>query len=272
MSIFRIKKTINYTVISNIPIRDKNLSLKAKGLLAFVLSLPDDWTYSIKGLEHELKENHSTIVKILAELEKYGYFEKVVNRGDHGRFKNYEYIFYEVPKNVEKTGGSPYSTLPHTVKPHAEKPHAVNRSLLNKDIQSKEEQSTDLTKSNCSAKPNDIYDDDIKDIVSYLNKSTGKHFSATSTTTRKLIHARLVNGATPQDLKDVIDLKVHQWADNDRMRKYLRPNTLFRESNFENYIEEVRDAGDHTSTTETAGSGTPDSFYTNYDWNQHVVN
>ena len=73
MSVFKIEKSKNYTVMSNYHLRDKNLSYKAKGLLSFMLSLPEDWDYSINGLVSISKEGVKAIRNILQELQRYGY-------------------------------------------------------------------------------------------------------------------------------------------------------------------------------------------------------
>lgn len=96
MSVFRINKTTNYTVMSNYHLRDKNLSLKAKGLLSYMLSLPDDWDYSINGLVKINKESFRAIRNILNELKENNYL--VVNKfqNEKGLFE-YEYLIYEQP-------------------------------------------------------------------------------------------------------------------------------------------------------------------------------
>ena len=73
MSVFKIEKNKNYTVMSNYHLRDKNLSYKANGLLSFMLSLPEDWDYSINGLVSISKEEVKAIRNILQELQRYGY-------------------------------------------------------------------------------------------------------------------------------------------------------------------------------------------------------
>ena len=87
-------------------------------------------------------------------------------------------------------------------------------------------------------KPDDIkvIADDIKVIVDYLNERTGSHFKANTSETKKSIKARLKEGYTVDDFKRVIDSKVKDWADDDRMKDYLRPQTLFRPANFEAYL------------------------------------
>lgn len=99
MATFRIEKNKNYTVMSNYHLRDKNLSLKAKGLLSFMLSLPEDWDYSINGLVHCLKEGKKTVVIVLNELKAFGYLEIKKVRNEKGLFE-YEYLIYEEPKPI----------------------------------------------------------------------------------------------------------------------------------------------------------------------------
>lgn len=96
MSVFRIDKNTNYTVMSNYHLRDKRLSYKAKGLLSFMLSLPDDWDYSINGLVSISKESIRAIRNILKELQENNYL--VINKikNEKGQFE-YEYLIYEKP-------------------------------------------------------------------------------------------------------------------------------------------------------------------------------
>lgn len=96
MSVFKIEKTKNYTVMSNHHLRDKNLSYKAKGLLSFMLSLPEDWDYSINGLVSISKEGVKAIRNILQELQKYGYLVIEKKQNEIGQFE-YEYLIYEQP-------------------------------------------------------------------------------------------------------------------------------------------------------------------------------
>ena len=98
--IVRVHKTKDYTIMANYHLRDKNLSLKAKGLLSYMLSLPDSWDYSIKGLETTLKEGREAIRAALKELEKFGYLNRKRLRDEQNRLlPGCEYIIYEKPEN-----------------------------------------------------------------------------------------------------------------------------------------------------------------------------
>ena len=99
MAIFRIHKATNFTTINNYLIRDKNLSLKDKGMMMILLSLPNNWEYSVKGLEKICKEARNTINSILNNLEKHEYLErrKVY---ENGKIKEWRYDIYEIPKSL----------------------------------------------------------------------------------------------------------------------------------------------------------------------------
>lgn len=126
MPIIKVEKNENYTVMSNYHLEDRNLSLKAKGLMSFVLSLPDDWDYSIKGLCSMLKEGKDAIASVLNELEKYEYLERRRIRDEDGKYDKVEYYFYEIPKpeylKQEK---------PNTGNPDTDNPPQLNTNINN---------------------------------------------------------------------------------------------------------------------------------------------
>ena len=95
--VFREDNRINYTKVSNELLKDKELSLPAKGLLITMLSLPDDWSYSTLGLTSIVKESKNTIHRLLKELESKNYLIRKSVRDDKGRFVKYDYIIYELP-------------------------------------------------------------------------------------------------------------------------------------------------------------------------------
>lgn len=104
MSVIRVEKTKNYTVMSNYHFKEKKMSLKAKGLLSLMLSLPDDWNYSISGLVAICKENETAIRSALKELQQFGYviIEKIMpNKTESGRIE-YVYTVLEKPKQEGK--------------------------------------------------------------------------------------------------------------------------------------------------------------------------
>ena len=94
---------------------------------------------------------------------------------------------------------------------------------------------TDTDKGDCKG---DEYEDDIRDILSYLNDRTGRHFHYSTKATQNIIRARLKDNYTPDDFRTVIDNKVAEWGSDKKMCKYLRPSTLFTDQHFEEYLNQ----------------------------------
>ena len=139
MAIIRVDKRSNYTVVDNTFIRDMNLSLKAKGLMLMMLSLPPEWDYSVAGLSAICKEGMTAIRGALKELEECGYLRRERRNSEKGYFV-YEYILSEIPQ--------PYNGNLHTVEEHTEdtytdNTHTENRTQLSKDVLNKEELNKD---------------------------------------------------------------------------------------------------------------------------------
>ena len=125
MAVFRIEKNKNYTTMSNYHLRDRRLSLKAKGLLSLILSLPDGWDYSVRGLASICKESPDGIATPLKELEKYGYLFREQTRCSNGRLGKVEYVIYEQPQDNSPQQELPCPEKPYTVKPDTVKPDTV---------------------------------------------------------------------------------------------------------------------------------------------------
>ncbi|MDO5110953.1 MAG: helix-turn-helix domain-containing protein, partial [Clostridia bacterium] len=95
-------KTDNFTVMSNHHLNDNTLSLKAKGLLSIMLSLPDDWVYSVRGLATRCKEGVGSVNAALQELEEAGYLLRKQRRNDKGHLVNMEYTVFETLELARK--------------------------------------------------------------------------------------------------------------------------------------------------------------------------
>ena len=134
MAIIRVQKKSNYTVVDNTFIRDMGLSMKAKGLMLLMLSLPPEWDYSVAGLSAICKEGMTAIRGALKELEETGYLRRERRNNEKGYFV-YEYILTEIPE--------PHNGNLHTVEEYAEDTHTENRTQLNKEVLNKEELNTD---------------------------------------------------------------------------------------------------------------------------------
>jgi len=101
MAVYRVERTRDYTVMCNYHLRDKALSLKAKGLLSMMLSMPEEWNFSTRGLAAICKEGVEAVGNALKELEKAGYMVRRQLRGEDGRITDTEYIIYEKPQEQE---------------------------------------------------------------------------------------------------------------------------------------------------------------------------
>ena len=128
MAVFRIERTRDYTVMSNHHLRNANLSLKAKGLLSMMLSLPEDWNYTTRGLAKICKEGVDAIGAALRELERAGYIVRHQKRDKSGRITDTEYVIYEQPQPdmSQPDTASPDTENPDMVKPDTEKPAELN--------------------------------------------------------------------------------------------------------------------------------------------------
>ena len=98
IAIFRVKKSTNYKVMSNQHLRDKSLSLKAKGLLSQILSLPEEWDFTLQGLAYINQEQLDAIRQAVHELERAGYIVRARERDNRGRLCGTEYSIYEHPR------------------------------------------------------------------------------------------------------------------------------------------------------------------------------
>ena len=158
MAVFRIERTKNYTVMSNYHLRDKALSLKSKGLLSMMLSLPEDWNYTTRGLAKICKEGVDAIGGALRELETAGYIVRHQLRDRQGRISETEYVIYEQPQPKAPdmphpdTAG-PDTASPDTENPYLDKPDTEKPAELN--IEKSKTQKSNTQKSNTQGSSTD---------------------------------------------------------------------------------------------------------------------
>ena len=153
MAVFRVERNRGYTVMSNHHLRNKELSLKAKGLLSQMLSLPEDWDYTLAGLSLINREKIDAIREAVRELERAGYIVRSRERDAKGRLRGAEYVIYEQPQPPTSdlpTLENPTLDNPTQEKPTLEKPTQENPTQLNKDISrtdlpKKDKSTTDLS-------------------------------------------------------------------------------------------------------------------------------
>ena len=154
MAVFRVERNKGYTVMSNHHLRNRELSLKAKGLLSQMLSLPEDWDYTLAGLSFINREKIDAIREAVKELERAGYIVRSRERDEKGRLRGAAYVIYEQPQTPPvsdlPTLENPTLDNPTLENPTQENPTLENPTQLNKDIQrtdlpKKEEKNTDIS-------------------------------------------------------------------------------------------------------------------------------
>lgn len=124
-TIFRVEKNANYVVMSNHHLRNREMSLKAKGLLSLILSLPPEWNYSLSGLCAICKESQTAMRSALKELEKHGYLIRKRQKNSLGHFE-YEYLVYEIPHTENQ-----HTDIQNTQKEHTENRRQISKEELN---------------------------------------------------------------------------------------------------------------------------------------------
>ena len=173
MAVFRVERTRDYTVMSNFHLRDKRLSLKAKGLLSQMLSLPENWDYTLAGLSQINKESKDAIRTAINELENAGYVIRRQTTDSSGKFGINEYIIHEqpiaAPSLVSPSSEKPLSENPATEKPSAETPTQLNIDIPNKEKLKKDLSSIDSFSSPLSAAEKSHFEWNGKEAISSQN-------------------------------------------------------------------------------------------------------
>ena len=158
MAVFRVEKNKGYTVMSNHHLRNKELSLKAKGLLSQMLSLPEDWDYTLAGLSLINRESIDAIRTAVWELEKAGYITRRQGRDEKGKMTAIEYTIYEQPQPPaldcpaldcpvleNPTADKPILENPTPDNPTSENPTQLNKEIQKTNLPNKEKLNTDVS-------------------------------------------------------------------------------------------------------------------------------
>ena len=209
----------NFTITSNKAIRDSRLTWEARGVFNYLWSQADEWTYRAKEVATHSPQGIDKLNKCLKELEKYGYLERKRSR-EGGMLK----------ESVWTLTDSPKLDLPIQVKPKQANPRLRNTNSKKQQV---EETTSKRNNGLAEAEPKSIH----KDVIDYLNEKIGARYKASSAINKRLIDARVKEGYELDDFKRVIDNKVASWANDTKMSKYLRPQTLFG-TKFESYLNE----------------------------------
>ena len=211
MPVIRVNKTKCYTVMANYHFRDKNLSLKAKGLLSMMLSLPNGWGYSVEGLAKLSSDGRASVMAALKELEKFHYLKRSQARDNSGKLGEAIYDIFE----------QPWSEKPTTVKPTTEKPTAENRTLLNTNKLNTKVLNTNNKKvSKAQSKPVENFDS----IIQKSTESTELREALVEFVKfRKLIKKPMTNKAL-----ELIIAKLNKLGQSDRERVAILNQSIER--------------------------------------------
>lgn len=184
MAVFRVHKNENYTVLSNYHFKERGMSLKAKGLLSLMLSLPEDWDYSAAGLVTLSKDGKDSVNAALKELEKFGYLKRTQAIDARGKFSGYNYEIFEQPNEAARAEAQKADS-PTTDKPFAENPSTEKTTTENPQQLSIKELNTKKSNTN-----------ELKDKIDKIDKSAAA-LSEPNSLTKKLIEIGYIK---PDDL------------------------------------------------------------------------
>lgn len=212
MEVVRVKKDKNYTTINNTIFKNKSISCKSKGIFATIMSLPNDWDFSISGMSSVLKEGKKSIYGAIKELQEYGYIEKTTTRNDKGLITGVEYKFFETPINKEID------------------PDSHNRHADNRDADNAPQLSTNII-NDLNNKTNVI---DFDALLAFFNKTTGKNLRIINSKVKNQFNARLKEGYTKADIFNAI-LNCYNDPFHKQNPKYLTPEFISRPDKFEKY-------------------------------------
>ena len=229
MAIIRVQHTKDYTVMANFHLRDRNLSLKAKGVMSFMLSLPDAWDFSMEGLAICSKDGVDSVRSALKELEDSGYLVRSRARDEKGKVGKAIYDLYEKPALEKPILENPIQEKPILDKPILEKQAQINTNEIN----------TNELNTKIDIVPEQEQEPiPYAEIITYFNEVAGTHYLLRGKEIKKFIKARWNDGFRLEDFKTVLDKKAGQWKNDAKMSKYLRFETLFS-NKFESYLNEV---------------------------------
>ena len=261
MSVLKKRITEDFTVVHNVFIRDKNISIAERGLLLLMLSLPDNWSFSIAGLQALVSDGRDKVSNTLKALEKHGYLRRSKVSDEKGIIIDWEYFFSDEPIFLEDEEKSSMDSesCPVTVNPYVDNQQVefppvgyplvgntpVYKILSDKELKEQElinqtpcaaEAQLEEKKTMKSSSKKKDYDDEVyEDIISYLNDKAHTNYRAKAEGNRKYIRARLNEGYSVDDFRKVIDRKCAQWLNRPDMVIYLRPETLFG-NKFDGYL------------------------------------
>lgn len=218
----KIRKDVanHVAIIDQSLIRDSRLSWKARGIFAYLWTQSENWEFNEIEVARHATDGRDSLRSGLKELEDAGYLNRGRERDTNGRVKSSKWILHEKPMLEITTQENPTQDN-GTQRYHQEK------------ITSKED---NIKRSISQAEP-DHGSQIRKDVINYLNDKLGTKYKPNATKNKTVINARLNEGYKLDDFKTVIDNKIADWGNSQKMSKFLRPETLFG-TKFDAYLNE----------------------------------
>ena len=225
MTTSKIKKSrsTRFAQVSTVALADKSLSWKAKGVLSYLMSLPDDWSIYVEELTKHSKDGRDATAGAINELISAGYVRRSKKRDDSNKFAGYDYEVSDT-KFDQSINGIPVNGFSvNGFQEGNNTNYSYSLEGNNKSIVGKPDDAEKLTSI-------------VKGAITLLNELTKSGFKPESRKTRDTIKARVNEGYTIADFEEVIRHKVADWLHDPKQSQYLRPETLFG-SKFEGYLQ-----------------------------------
>ena len=263
-----------WVIIDKTAAHDASLSWKAKGLLLYMLSMPDDWSFYVSELKSHATDGRDSTASGLKELEKAGYLVKTKRRDSKGKFQGYDYNLFEtpLPENGKPENGNPENGKPETNKDllklstdNTKKEEAIENcntpfdermKKFGFEIQSPTEEEFNKFKKEAEKEKNSAKKEKIEDLEYYqetiqilalfteLTKAKFKPPKKLSSFKRygayKMIKGLLKQGFKLRELEDVIRFKCKEWLHSAKMARHCTYKCILLPSNFENYITQIQ--------------------------------
>lgn len=215
------EKANHVTIVDQALVRDDRLSWKARGIFMYLWSQADSWEFNEIEVSRHATDGRDSLRSGLKELENNGYLDRKRERDDKGRVGSSKWVLHEKPmlknrtldKSMQDNGTQRYHQLKIT-----SKEDNIKRSIYSQ------------------AQP-DKSSDTRKKIIDYLNEKLGTKYKPNASKNKTVINARLKEGYQLDDFKQVIDNKYADWVNDQKMAKFLRPETLFG-TKFDGYLNE----------------------------------
>ncbi|HFU7080336.1 TPA: DnaD domain protein [Bacillus cereus] len=204
MATFRVSKSKNYTTINNTGLRDERLSWKAKGILAYILSLPDDWVFYMEEISTHAKDGIDSLRVGMKELKKFGYVRRFPVKNEKGKITNWETIIYEVPQ-VE----NPDMENPQVEKSQMEVPFMENPKLLSTKELSTNKQNTNIQSSSSIFS---FYENNFGILNSFIAESISQWVNDTS---EELVQAAMERALKQQKKWNYAEGILKQWVNKN---------------------------------------------------------